>query len=118
MIFDKSPLLNKLKKKSGNVLFFEGGNIYAKNLTLSGNRRMGRIDVNNDFRKFLNKFGRRLFIADAVDRLFDESYFRWEIDFQLLYSGYLLSQENPAKFKEAVEKCRNKKEFLMVCGLR
>ena len=71
-----------------------------------------------DFIRFVDKFGRRLFIDDAVDRLFGEPDKRWKIDGKLLDSGNKLFREDKNKFKEAVNKARDKKEFLWLVGIR
>lgn len=116
-----NPFAEKLKKKNKNILVYNaGGFICTKSLALSNGGAIGCINTDElrDFRKFLDKFGRKLFIEDAIDRLFGESHSRWEINFRLLYSGYQLFRENRAEFEEAVKKCQDKKEFLMAYGMR
>lgn len=114
---DSEPLLKELKQKSRNVLVFSSGDVLSRNLTKSGGRFLGSVDA-EELTEFLNKFGRRLHIDDFFDNLFDKRAGRWEIDFQLLYSGYLFFSENRSDFKEAVKKCRDKKEFMIACGMR
>ena len=74
--------------------------------------------LSKNFVGFVDKFGRRLFIDDAVDRLFGEPDKRWKIDGKLLDSGNKLFREDKNKFKEAVNKARDKKEFLWLVGIR
>lgn len=127
-----SQLADRLKKKSRDVIVFEYGRVYAKNLIRSKRENIGNLDAfdtknqkyitSEDGIKglieFLNKFGRRLILYEFVNFIFEGDSFKiWEIDSRLLYRGYLLFHENREKFEEVAKKAKNKEEFLWLTGI-
>lgn len=123
----KGEATEKLKEKSKKVTVFWGSRFsaYSRKFMGSANKHLGYLeipakddeDANKVFRRFLDKFGRRLLLDDIVDRAFDESYRRWEIGFYALSAGYRFFKENPEGFAKATKQAKNEKEFLMVAGI-
>lgn len=118
---NKGESAEKLKKKGGTVLVFHGRDCfsaYSKNFTRSGGKLLGYLYYEYKVGdEFLNKFGRRLFLDDAMDSFFDNRYQRWEIDFRVLCAGYRIFKESPQEFEKLINKAGNKKEFLMAAGI-